>query len=136
MSQRALQTLLRPTARLLSPTICSCRVFRLAPTVPSPFLSRAYASKKKAGKKNTAVIEDDDEPAPVAKGGKGKKGKGKFVEEDDAGANGEDQGSFDLKAVESSMDEAVDKLRVGLKSVVGRVGRVSPGASLQALARF
>lgn len=137
-----LRALARPsTARLLATprlAACSCRpALQQAPAaVCSPsLLSRSYASKKsKGGKKAAAAFEEDDEPAP-AKGKSGKKGKGKSFAEEEVAAAGGDEVRFDLKAVEQAMDEAVDKLRVGLKSVVGRVGRVSPG-ELQLLSFF
>lgn len=148
MSRRALQLLAPPAARLASPlALCSCRrplqqrSLFLA-TSPSsllslsPFLSRSYASKKKGGKKSSAALEEEEDEPVAVKGKGGKKGKGKssFVEDELAVADtGSDEGSFDLKTVEASMDDAVDKLRVGLKAVVGRVGKVSPGASFASL---
>lgn len=93
----------------------------------SSLLIRSYASKKSKGKKSgAAAVEEDDDFAP-AKGKGGKKGKGKSFAEDEVASAGSEEVRFDLKAVEVAMDESVDKLRVGLKSVVGRVGRVSPG---------
>lgn len=135
MSRAALRSLVRPSAHALStPRLAACRcrpsLQPLTPAIlaPSSLLVRSYASKKsKGGKKSAATFEEDDEPA-LAKGGKGKKGKGKSFVEEEVVAGGGDEVRFDLKAVELSMNEAVDKLRVGLKSVVGRVGRVSPGA--------
>jgi hypothetical protein len=138
----ALRALTRPSAArlLVTPRLaaCSCRpALQQAPAaVFSPsLLSRSYASKKsKGGKKAAAAVEEDDDPTP-AKGKGGKKGKGKSFAEEEVAGDGGDEVRFDLKAVEQAMDESVDKLRVGLKSVVGRVGRVSPG-ELQLLFSF
>jgi len=37
---------------------------------------------------------------------------------------------FELKVLEDKMGEGIERLRVSLKQVVGRVGRVSPGTLL------
>lgn len=93
---------------------------------------RGYASKKKGGGKkgqSDAYDEDTvDEPERVVKGKGVKKGKGGFASEEVASeTTGGGSGSYEAGRLEKGMDEAVDKLRVGLKAVVGRVGRVSPG---------
>jgi hypothetical protein len=139
MSRHALSRLVLPNLRTLvpiayRPSPCSCRPAYAAPSLP--FLlpqSRSYASKKK-GKRSSASTadDDDDDDAPAASQPKGKgvkKGKAQFNTEEDQAANGGDAvvGAFDMKLLEASMDDAVQKLRVALKSVVGRVGRVSPG---------
>lgn len=56
---------------------------------------------------------------------KGKKGKGKSSARESEATTVQE--AFDLNALERSMGEAVDKLRVALKAIVGRVGRLSPG---------
>lgn len=94
-----------------------------------PLHARLYASKKSKGnnKKPSKQLEDDDEVYDAPSKAKGaKKGKAKFVQDDDAAMAEADEGVY-FKVYELSMDEAVDRLKVGLKSVVGRVGRVSPG---------
>ena len=124
LSLRSLVPATRLSLRTTPRLACSCRpAFVLSLSAPPyPFLSRSYAAKKSKGKRGTAVVQEEEEV--VLPRGKGvKKGKGKFVEEDEV-AEGV---SFDLKALEKTMEDAVDRLRVGLKTVVGRVGRVSPG---------
>lgn len=147
------QTFLRPQLLRALPTSappfpCICHLnFISSPLLlhPSPtstpfpqLQTRSYASKKKGGgggKKgqSEAFEEDSEEPERVVKGKGVKKGKGGFASEEVAnetsgyGSSGNGNGSFDAGRLEKGMDEAVDKLRVGLKAVVGRVGRVSPG---------
>lgn len=101
--------------------------------------SRSYASKKgkgaSSGKGSKQVeVEEEDDYTPVK--GKGiKKGKGLGFNDDSSasststasGSAGE--GVFDMKLLEKNMDESIEKLRINLKTVVGRVGRVSPGKS-------
>lgn len=130
--------------------ICSCSYSRPTSSsrstgsrqsipISTPFLTRSYASKKGKGSKKSAAVEEEDDDSPVeeVRGGKerggsgGKKGKGKsfndnFDSNDTVGGGVKE--AFDLKALELTMEEAVDKLRIALKSVVGRVGRVSPGS--------
>lgn len=102
--------------------------------LPSLIFSRSYAAKKKSskGSKSTAAVEEDDYVDMHSKTGKKGKGKGKsnsaFMDDDELDSTEkDDQGSFDLPGLEKNMDEVIDKLRVGLKNVVGRVGRVSAG---------
>jgi hypothetical protein len=98
--------------------------------------ARFYAKKAKGGgagggkkgaSKSVAAEIDQDEPSPVMKGGKKGKGKGGFVQDMVEPTAADSEGAYDLTALEKSMDDAVEKLRVGLKTVVGRVGRVTPG---------
>lgn len=127
----------RPASARLVPTLPLCRC-RLAPVLApqhvlgglAPSLSRSYASKK--SKKGAATFDDDADVAEIEAKGKGKKGKGKgkaLLDEADLVADAHSDGVFDLGKLEESMVDAVGKLRVGLKTVVGRVGRVTPGAS-------
>lgn len=143
MSYRAVQSVLRPATRLAtscSPSLRSAcpRPSSLLPLsssspTPLPLLHLRTKKTKASTKKGKPAVEEDDEfePAPgqsKGKGGGGKKGKGKgFVEEEllDTQLPGE---VFELKVLEQRMAESVDRLRVGLKQVVGRVGRVTPGA--------
>lgn len=112
----------------------------------SLLLSRSYASKKsakqgKGNKKQAAKEELDEFEADETEwvGGKGKKGKGKLVsghgrEQEEAVGNHQ-VSTYELKAFEVQMDESVERMRVGLKTVVGRVGRVSPGEHILASSR-
>ncbi|KAL8276164.1 hypothetical protein RQP46_011422 [Phenoliferia psychrophenolica] len=127
----------RPATSRLAPTLplCGCSVLArpsLAAASPlrvasalSPRLSRSYASKK--SKKGAAAVQEDeaDEVEVEGKGKKGK-GKGKGKEAEVVVSAGGGEGVFDLEKLEESMVDAVGKLRVNLKTVVGRVGRVTP----------
>ncbi|GAA5829015.1 hypothetical protein JCM11251_004098 [Rhodosporidiobolus azoricus] len=140
MSSRAIATLFRPVARLATaqPALLRCACPRTlahsftSPTFssPSPALVQYRGKKTKASnKKGKQVVEEEDEfdaDAAPGKGKGGKKGKGKMLTEEelqDMQLPGE---VFELKKLEERMAEAVDRLRVGLKQVVGRVGRVTP----------
>lgn len=92
-----------------------------------------YASKKKTSKSTMKTSsqkrsseEDDDEirveshPVPVL--AKGKKARAAEMTPEDA------LEQFDLDKLEQSMDAAVEKLQRDMKLLVGRVGRLSPGA--------
>lgn len=98
--------------------------------------SRSYASKKgkssSSGKSSKQEEPEEEDYTPVK--GKGiKKGKGSGFNDtsnsSSGSSSGEDtgEGIFDLKVLERNMDESIEKLRINLKTVVGRVGRVSPG---------
>ncbi|KAM0746253.1 ribosome recycling factor [Meredithblackwellia eburnea MCA 4105] len=101
-------------------------------------LARTYASKKKSGggkkvagissSSKKGIQEEEEDEDYAGRKGKKKKGGGKAFEEDedDDERAGETEARFDLKLLEREMDEAVTRLRVALKTVVGRVGRVSP----------
>jgi ribosome recycling factor len=102
--------------------------------VPSPtprslplFLIRT--KKTKASKKSAATQfqEDDDYEAGPGKGHGGKKGKGRLLTEEDLTDMQLPGEKFELKVLEERMKDGIEKLRVNLKTVVGRVGRVSPG---------
>ena len=117
--------LFRPLAVSLRLSRCTCTPLRLAlPARPVLVSShRSYAKKVKNSSSNR--VEAQEEPEESYSKQKKGKGKGKsFATEDEIDLSG---AKFDLAAIELSMEEAIDKLRVGLKSVVGRVGRVSPG---------
>lgn len=102
----------RSTLSLSTPHITSTLLF-----------ARGYASKKKLNTKG--VPAEEDETTESGNVSKGKKGKGKlFAEESQVAVANE---AFDLKLSERNMGEAIDKLRVALKVIVGRVGRLSPG---------
>ncbi|GAA5902801.1 hypothetical protein JCM5296_002885 [Sporobolomyces johnsonii] len=133
MSQRAIHALLRPALRSAAltpaPLRCAARpllVARLpalpAPALPSPLFVRT--KKTKASKKSTE--EDDDYDAAPGKGKGGKKGKGKLLTEDDLTNKQLPGENFELKKLEERMEDSIGKLRVGLKTVVGRVGRITP----------
>ncbi|SGY40147.1 BQ5605_C003g02329 [Microbotryum silenes-dioicae] len=85
---------------------------------------RSYA-KGKSKKATSKVSEPAEDVTSSDADTKRGKGKAKFVQAQQL-TNDENLGVCDLKTLEASMDEAVDKLRVSLKAVVGRVGRVSP----------
>lgn len=94
--------------------------------------SRSYAPKKKASKNSKSTsVSDDDLPPSHSKTGKSKgKGTSAFLVEDEGDRRDASQAAgpaFDLGAHEMEMDKVVDRLRVSLKTVVGRVGKVSAG---------
>ncbi|BGP45474.1 hypothetical protein JCM10450v2_001293 [Rhodotorula kratochvilovae] len=129
MSLRTAHAALRPALRLAASSRAPLAALppRLALISPSASSSPLLVRTKKTKAKKPAQQDDDDfDPAPPAKG-KGKKGgKGHLLTEDqllDTQLPGE---QFELKRLEADMENAVDRLRVGLKQVVGRVGRVSP----------
>ena len=132
MSLRTVHIALRPALRCAASAHPSHLSLALLPSrsalasSPSPLPSLVRTKKTKAKKQD----DPDYDPTPPSKG-KGKKhGKGHMVTEQellDTQLPGE---QFELKQLEDNMDQAVDRLRVALKQVVGRVGRVSPGASL------
>lgn len=117
--------LFRPLAASFRLVRCTCTPLRL-PHSARPLLlpsHRSYAKKVKNSSSSRA--EPQEEPEEVYSKQKKGKGKGKsFATEEEVETS---VGKFDLAAIETSMEESIDKLRVGLKSVVGRVGRVSPG---------
>ncbi|GAA6012642.1 hypothetical protein JCM10207_009066 [Rhodosporidiobolus poonsookiae] len=132
MASRTVFTLLRPATRLASPQLAALR--RALPTALPPLASSALplvhlrTKKTKASNKKPAKPFDedvDDGPAP-GKGKGGKKGKGKLLTEDDLTDTQLPGEVFELKVLEAKMTDAVDRLRVGLKQIVGRVGRISP----------
>ncbi|GAA6053682.1 hypothetical protein JCM3770_001694 [Rhodotorula araucariae] len=128
---------LRTAHAALRPALCSAASRRAALAALSPraapFIAPAAAptpllvlvrTKKTKAKKPT---QDDDDVDLAPQKAKGKRaGKGHLLTEDqlvDKQLPGE---QFHLKRLEADMDAAIDRLRVGLKQVVGRVGRVSP----------
>lgn len=116
---------------------CRCHVLRrpdtflLSPSQPNLLslnttFARGYASKKKGKKETSEDVEEEEEShTPRAKSGKKGKGRGKEVEPQGSGSEGAE--AFDLAKLETGMEDAVERLRVALKTVVGRVGRVSAG---------
>ncbi|GAA5871924.1 hypothetical protein JCM8547_003305 [Rhodosporidiobolus lusitaniae] len=100
-----------------------------APSSPSPSLVVLRTKKTKASTKpGKKAKEDDDEfehDAP-GKGKGGKKGKGKLLTDNDLTDMQLPGEVFELKVLEQRMADSVERLRVGLKQVVGRVGRVTP----------
>ncbi|GAA6035009.1 hypothetical protein JCM8097_002141 [Rhodosporidiobolus ruineniae] len=135
-SVRAIVSALRPATRLAAAPSTLLRStpsrapLALLPSLSSssPSLTHLRTKKTKAStKKGKPAQEEDDDDAPApGKGKGGKKGKGKMLTEDellDTQLPGE---VFELKLIEARMTDAVDRLRVGLKQVVGRVGRVTP----------
>jgi len=81
--------------------------------------------KKSSQKKNEAEeddeIEVEDHPVPVL--AKGKKGKAAQVTEADAIE------AFHLDQLEKDMDASVERLSRELRTLIGRVERLSPGLS-------
>lgn len=97
-----------------------------AASIPcAPVILPRYASKK-AGKKARIQQnkEEDMETVVIQTKGKGK-GKQRASEETitDQSLPGE---KFSLAALEFNMQNSIERLRVALKPVVGRVGRISP----------
>ncbi|GAA5973268.1 hypothetical protein JCM11641_003042 [Rhodosporidiobolus odoratus] len=134
MSMRSLATTLRPAARLAAPASRAVAPHVAAIVLPSRIPPSALllhdirTKKTKASNKKPPKPFDDeeaDEPAP-GKGKGGKKGKGKMLTEEELSDKQLPGEVFELKVLEDRMSYAIDKLRVGLKQVVGRVGRVSP----------
>ncbi|TNY23340.1 ribosome recycling factor-domain-containing protein [Rhodotorula diobovata] len=132
MSLRAAHACLRPALRCTASSYpypaplallsLPARPAFISPPVSTPPSLLVRHKKTKAKKQDDA----DYDPTPPSKG-KGKKhGKGHLVTEQellDTQLPGE---QFELKVLETNMSDAVDRLRVALKQVVGRVGRVSP----------
>ncbi|GAA6060290.1 hypothetical protein JCM10212_002931 [Sporobolomyces blumeae] len=133
MSARTLQAALRPLLR--HATASPRSLARPSPAsmsfAPSshPSLPLSIRTKKtKASKKSAAsqFQEDDDYEAGPGKGKGGKKGKGKLLTEDDLTDMQLPGEKFELTKLEDKMVDGIERLRVNLKTVVGRVGRVSP----------
>ncbi|GAA6010897.1 hypothetical protein JCM11491_004590 [Sporobolomyces phaffii] len=130
MSLRAIQSLVRPAlgaasrAPVAAPFVQPALVPRLA-LCPVSF---SRSKKTKASKKSAATQfqEDDDYDAGPGKGKGGKKGKGKLLTEDDLTDMQLPGEKYESKVLLDRMDQGIDRLRVSLKTVVGRVGRVSP----------
>ncbi|GJN88037.1 hypothetical protein Rhopal_000993-T1 [Rhodotorula paludigena] len=136
MSSRVVHSLVRPALRVAAqrapPLASACpRAAAVASSAPRPSPASFVplrTKKTKASKKPAAQAfeEDDDYEAGPGKGKGGKRGKGKMLTEDellDKQLPGE---QFELKKLEKDMADSIDRLRVSLKQVVGRVGRVSP----------
>lgn len=84
---------------------------RLYPAVPLPtIVTRPYASKKKSSKQTS-------EPPPRKTASKGHDMLAEEVE------------GFSMQKMEGHMKDHIERLRVNLKSVVGRVQGVSAGGS-------
>lgn len=129
MAHRAVYAALRPVARLVSAPAPSQALARAAiashPTA-SPSLIFVRTKKTKPSKK----AENDPDAGRGGGGGghkKGGKGKGKMLTEDDLLERQLPGEHFELKVLEGRMQEAIDRLRVSLNTVVGRVGRITPG---------
>ena len=117
--------LFRPLAASFRLARCTCTPLRLQLLARPALLPSHRSYAKKVKHSSSARAEPREEPEEAYSKQKKGKGKGKsFATEDDVDSS---VGKFDLAAIETSMEESIDKLRVGLKSVVGRVGRVSPG---------
>lgn len=138
---RASSSLLPARSTLLRPALVSA--FPPRPNTPSTPTSAFHSSvltlKKSAkqGKPNKNKVAKEEaeefEEEEVEWSGKGKKGKGKGKLVSGHGREIEEEvgnhqvSLHELSGYEKQMDEGVDRMRVGLKTVVGRVGRVSPG---------
>ncbi|BGP19025.1 hypothetical protein JCM10213_009265 [Rhodosporidiobolus nylandii] len=136
MSARSIQSVLRPAVRLAAsqPALlrCAAPLSALGPSSSSsptalPLLHLRTKKTKASNKKPAKPFEDEetDDVAP-GKGKGGKKGKGKMLTEEELADTQLPGEVFELKVLEGKMADAVDRLRVGLKQVVGRVGRVTP----------
>lgn len=139
-SRSALLSLRSPSAALSARAL-----LRSSPSAVCPILSSSFHSSslllKKGGKSDkgnnkkqkAAAIEDEFEEEEVSWEGKGKKGKGKGKLVSGHGREVEEEvgnkqvSLYDLAGYEAQMEDAVERMRVGFKTVVGRVGRVSPG---------
>lgn len=138
MAHRAVYAALRPVARFVSAPAPSQTLARAAiashPTA-SPSLILIRTKKTKPSKK----ADSDPDAGRGAGGNTGKKsgkGKGKMLTEDDLLERQLPGEHFELKVLEGRMQEAIDRLRVSLNTVVGRVGRITPGESERLLSRF
>lgn len=112
-----------------------------APAPSSAFHSSALALKKssKQGKPNKNKVAKEEleefEDEEVEWSGKGKKGKGKgklvsgHGRENEEAVGNHQVSLYELSGYEKQMDDGVERMRVGLKGVVGRVGAVRPGKS-------
>lgn len=111
------------TARLLRIPLCTCPPLRIQPPalLAPPFLTRGYAKKK--DKSRASEPELEEEVYSKEKKGKGK-GKGAFVDDT---LEESSVGAYESKSIAQGMDSALERLSVALRTVVGRVGRVSPG---------
>ena len=89
----------------------------LAPVLPR------YASKKATKKPRTAAASEEDDTIVYQTKGKGKNKQQRAEIITETQLPGE---KFDLSVLESNMERAIERLRVALKGVVGRVGRISP----------
>ncbi|BGO88935.1 hypothetical protein JCM10020v2_000555 [Rhodotorula toruloides] len=104
----------------------------LAFSSPSPLNSLQVRTKKtKAGKKggkggNKGREEEEDEEDEHVVVQVSRKGKGKHVVEEDLTDTQLPGEQFELKKLEKDMSEAIDRLRVSLKQIVGRVDTVKP----------
>lgn len=128
MAHRAVYAALRPVARFVSAPAPSQTLARAAiashPTA-SPSLILIRTKKTKPSKK----ADSDPDAGRGAGGNTGKKsgkGKGKMLTEDDLLERQLPGEHFELKVLEGRMQEAIDRLRVSLNTVVGRVGRITP----------
>jgi hypothetical protein len=137
MASRAAQTLLRPALRLTAARIAPATPFvpRFAVPAfssPSPLTSLQIRTKKtKAGKKggkggNKGREEEEDEEDEHVVVQVSRKGKGKHIVEEDLTDTQLPGEQFELKKLEKDMAEAIDRLRVSLKQIVGRVDTVKP----------
>ena len=137
MAHRAVYAALRPVARLVSAPAPSQTLARAAANAshPTASLSLIFVRTKKT--KPSKKVENDSEAGRggANAGKKGGKGKGKMLTEDDLLERQLPGEHFELKVLEGRMQEAIDRLRVSLNTVVGRVGRITPGES-RALAHF
>lgn len=123
----------RPAARLVGAPAAPALARAAAPrsaafALPSTFSpSPAFTSIRT--KKTKVAKHKDDPPEPSRSGAGGKKGKGKgyMLTEDDLLDRQLPGEHFELQVLEGRMKEVIERLRVSLKTVVGRVGRVSPG---------
>ncbi|GAA5867681.1 hypothetical protein JCM3774_003373 [Rhodotorula dairenensis] len=130
MAHRAVYAALRPVARLVSAPAPSFARSAAAAAVPYPGLAPPLSASsplvwtRSKKTKPSKKAEDDAEPG----GGRGKKakGKGKMLTEDDLLERQLPGEHFELKVLEAKMQEAIDRLRVSLNNVVGRVGRITP----------
>ncbi|BGP22235.1 ribosome recycling factor [Rhodotorula toruloides] len=138
MASRAAQSLLRSmlhltAARTAPATPCLPRF--AVPPFSSPSLlhslqvrtKKTKANKKggKGGNKGREEEEEDQEDEHVVVQVT-RKGKGKHVVEEDLTDTQLPGEQFELKELEKDMADAIDRLRVSLKQIVGRVDKVMP----------
>ncbi|BGP53528.1 hypothetical protein JCM8202_002732 [Rhodotorula sphaerocarpa] len=123
---------LRPAARLVgapaAPALAHAAAPRSAAFALPSALSPSPAFTSIRTKKTKVAKHKDDPPEPSRTGAGGKKGKGKgyMLTEDDLLDRQLPGEHFELQVLEGRMKEVIERLRVSLKTVVGRVGRVSP----------
>ncbi|POY76139.1 hypothetical protein BMF94_0862 [Rhodotorula taiwanensis] len=127
MAYRIARTAFRPAARLLSaPAPVPARIVASALSASSAHSSPPSLTFVRTKKTKPSKQTEDAPDGGRGSAGKKGKGKGKMLTEDDLLERQLPGEHFELKVLEERMQEAIDRLRVSLNAVVGRVGRITP----------